>query len=48
MLLTALNADGDCLKFIEGFGNEAYDKYNGLLLLQDRRERIRREILELR
>ena len=47
MLLTALNTDAYCLKFIEEYGNEAYDRYSQLLLLQDRCESIRREILRV-
>ncbi len=47
MLLTALNTDWYFLRFMEDGQNEAYEKYNQLLLLADRRENIRRKILEL-
>ena len=47
LFLTEL-ATGSCsLEFIREWGNEAYYKYNQLLLLKDRREELRTEILEL-
>ena len=45
MFLTELNADWYCLQFISTYGNEAYEKYNRMLLLRDRQESLRREIL---
>ncbi|MBR2189649.1 MAG: AAA family ATPase [Eubacterium sp.] len=47
MLLTELNADWYCLQFISAYGNDAYDKYNQLLLLRDRQSALRQEILRL-
>lgn len=47
MFLTELNADWHCLQFIRANGNEAYDKYNRLLLLHDRQEALRQEILKM-
>ena len=48
LFLTELNADWHCLQFIRANGNETYDKYSALLLLHDRQEALRREILELK
>ena len=45
MFLTELNADWHCLHFVNTCGNEAYSRWNRLLLLHDRQEELRREIL---
>ena len=45
MFLTELNADWYCLQYISTYGNEAYEKYNRMLLLRDRQESLRQEIL---
>ena len=45
MFLTELNADWYCLQFISTYGNGAYEKYNRMLLLRDRQESLRQEIL---
>ena len=42
MFLTALNADPDCLNFLRSHPSPSYDRYNELLLLQDRKEELRR------
>ncbi len=47
MFLTELNADWYCLQYISTYGNEAYEKYNRMLLLRDRQESLRQEILAL-
>ena len=47
MFLTELNADWHCLQFIRSNGNGAYDKYNRLLLLHDRQESLRQELLHM-
>ena len=45
MFLTELNADWHCLHFVSACGSEAYSRWNRLLLLHDRQEDLRREIL---
>ena len=44
MFLTELNTDWHCLQFVQSYGNDAYDEYNRILLLHDRREQLRQEI----
>ncbi|MBP3218395.1 MAG: AAA family ATPase [Lachnospiraceae bacterium] len=46
IFLSELSAGYFSLRFVNECGNEAYLHYNQLLLLQDRREELRREILE--
>ena len=40
LFLTELSGGYDALRFISECGNEAYDKYNRLLLLRDRRREL--------
>ena len=47
MFLTELNTDWYCLQYIDACGNEAYERYNKLLLLRDRREALRRDIVNM-
>ena len=47
MLMTELNADRDCLRFAGGHGSAAYDRYNKMLLLKDRDDSLRQEIIKL-
>ena len=47
MFLTELNADWHALQFIRACGSSAYDRYNQLLLLHDRQEALRQEILQM-
>ena len=47
IFLTDLSAGYYSLKFVSDCGNEAYYKYNRLLLLDDRRSRMREEIRKL-
>lgn len=43
IFLTEINKNMDCLRFVGDCGNEAYDRYLQLLLLQDRRAALQRE-----
>ena len=47
LFLTELTTGSQSLSFIREWGNEAYYKYNRLLLLKDRREELRAELLTL-
>ena len=47
IFLSELTAGSFSLKFVTECGNEAYYKYNRLLLLRDRRDELREEILKL-
>ncbi len=44
MLMTELNADRDCLRFVSGHGSQTYDRYNKMLLLKDREDILKEEI----
>ncbi|MCD7709200.1 MAG: MoxR family ATPase [Clostridiales bacterium] len=48
MFLSELSSDGYALKFVGECGNEEYYRYNKLLLLKDRGQELRQEVLELR
>ena len=47
MLLTELNADRYCLRFVREYGNESFRRYNRLLLIRDREEALRGELLQM-
>ena len=47
MLMTELNADRECLRFVNSHGSAAYDRYNKMLLLKDRDDSLRQEIIKL-
>ena len=47
LFLKALSEQSAVLEFVRESGCEAYYRYNQLLLLEDRREALRREILKL-
>ncbi|HCW24265.1 MAG TPA: ATPase [Lachnospiraceae bacterium] len=47
LFLSELSADRYALRFVTDNGNEAWYKYNQLLLLRDRREDLRQEVLSL-
>ena len=47
LFLSELTAGYYSLKFVNECGNEAYYKYNRLLLLKDRREALQQEVLQL-
>lgn len=47
MFLTELNTDPDALRYLADCGNPDYEENNRILLLHDRREHLRREILRL-
>ena len=47
LFLTELSAGYYSLRFINEHGNEAYFRYNRILLLQDRRNALRDEVLRL-
>ncbi len=47
LFLTALHEDWYAMQFLGECGNTSYDKYSGLLLLHDRRESLRQEVLGL-
>ena len=48
MLLTELHADGQCLDFIRREGNETYERCSRMLMLHERQEELRMEILNRR
>ena len=45
--MSELSAGYYSLKFVNENGNEAYYRYNRLLLLKDRREALQQEAMEL-
>lgn len=45
--VTELTLASDSAAFLAAFGSEAYDKYNKLLMVADRKEDLRKEILEI-
>jgi hypothetical protein len=47
LFLSELTAGYYSLKFVNECGNEAYYRYNRLLLLKDRREALQQEALQL-
>lgn len=47
MFLSELSAGFYSIRFVQETGNEAYYKYNRLLLLKNRKEELKEEILEL-
>ena len=47
LFLQQLSAGKDSLQFLHEYGNEAYFKYNRLLLMDDRREELLREVRAL-
>ena len=47
VLVTELTVNTDAAKFFASFRNESYEKYNSLLMVGDRRENLRKEILEI-
>lgn len=47
IFLTQLTAGSASLAFIRDWGNDAYYRYNKLLLLKDRKEELKAEILQL-
>ena len=47
IFLTQLTAGSASLAFIRDWGNDAYYQYNKLLLLKDRKEELKAEILQL-
>ena len=47
LFLSELTAGYYSLKFVNECGNEAYYKYNRLLLLKDRREALQQEAMQL-
>ena len=47
LFLTELSAGYYSLRFINEHGNEAYFRYNRMLLLRDRRDSLREEVLRL-
>ena len=47
MFLSELAADVDGMQFVSECGNEAFDRYNRLLLLKNRRQELTQEILSL-
>ena len=48
LFLPEVNAGYYCLKYINECGNDEYYKYNKLLLLKERNDSLRREILSVR
>ena len=47
LFLSGLSAGKDCLRFVRENGNDAYYKYNRMLLLRDREEALRGEVMKL-
>ena len=47
MFLSELSAGFYSIRFVQETGNEAYYKYNRLLLLKDRKEELKEDIMEL-
>ena len=47
IFLTELSAGRHSLRFITECGNEAYYRFNRLLLLKDRQEQLKAEVMEL-
>ena len=47
IFLTELSADQRSVAFVNACGNEAYFKYNKLLLLDERRSRLTQDIMQL-
>ena len=47
VLMTELTVNPHTAGFFASFKNDAYSKYNSLLMVGDRRENLRKEILEL-
>ncbi len=47
LFLSELAADAGALRFVNDCGNEAYFKYNKLLLLDERRRSLTRDVLQL-
>ena len=47
LFLSELSAGYYSLKFVQEHGNEAFYKYNRLLLLNDQREQLRAEAMRL-
>ena len=48
LFLSEVNAGYYCLKYINEYGNEEYYKYNKLLLLKERNDSLRKDILSVR
>lgn len=47
IFLSELSADKRCVRFVSDCGNEAYFRYNKLLLLDEKRNQLTQEILQL-
>jgi len=47
VLVTELTLGNDTAQFFVNFGNESYEKYNSLLMVGDRKETLRKEILNI-
>lgn len=46
VMVTELTMNKDCASFVATFGSEDYDKYNALLMVTDRNETLKEEILK--
>lgn len=47
LMVTELTLNNDCADFFSEFKSETYEKYNKLLMVGDRRENLRKEILDI-
>ncbi len=47
VLVTELTLSSDCAGFFALFGSESYERYNALLMVGERKDDLRKEILEI-
>ena len=47
LLVTELTLGAKSAEFFASFGSESYEKYNALLMVDDRKESLRKEILNI-